>query len=234
VVDRGPDATRALWFLYGLEAQAERAGGRVHVMVGNHELMVMSGDLRYVAPKEQTLAALHGVSYPVLFDPARSVLGRWVVSRPAVMRIGDVLFAHGGISAKYMGWSVNQIQDSLAAFTNEELFVRWADSTYAVPLDSASYHRRYDFFWDERSIFWYRGYVHSDSSVAELTTVLQRFGAALHVVGHTPIPGVQSRYDGRLIDVNTLPFVTEALLLVRRGRDWDRFRIRESGAPERL
>ncbi|MGH7553991.1 MAG: metallophosphoesterase, partial [Longimicrobiales bacterium] len=37
IMDRGKDVVRALWFLYGLEAQAERAGGRVDIVAGNHE-----------------------------------------------------------------------------------------------------------------------------------------------------------------------------------------------------
>jgi hypothetical protein len=234
MVDRGEESTRLLWLLYGLEAQAERAGGRVHVVLGNHELMIMSGDLRYVAPKEQRIASLHGVTYPDLFDPNRSVLGRWLTSRPPALRIGDVLIAHGGISAKYRDWSLNAMRDSLARFTHEELFVRWGDSTYAVPLDSAAYQRRWDFFWDDRSIFWYRGYAQSDSAGAELALVLDRFHARLHVIGHTPAGSIESRYNGTLIGVNTVPFAKEALLLVRQGRAWNRFRIRETGPPEPL
>jgi hypothetical protein len=234
MVDRGEESTRLLWLLYGLEAQAERAGGRVHVVLGNHELMIMSGDLRYVAPKEQRIASLHGVPYPDLFDPHRSVLGRWLTSRPPALRIGDVLIAHGGISAKYRDWSLNAMRDSLARFTHEELFVRWGDSTYAVPLNSAAYQRRWDFFWDDRSIFWYRGYAQSDSAGAELALVLDRFDAQLHVIGHTPSGSIESRYNGALIGVNTVPFAKEALLLVRQGRAWNRFRIRETGPPEPL
>ena len=35
-----------------LEAQAQAAGGAVHMVLGNHEVMVMTGDLRYVSPAE--------------------------------------------------------------------------------------------------------------------------------------------------------------------------------------
>ena len=41
-----------------LDAQAERAGGAVHLVLGNHEVMVMTVDLRYVS--EAQLAALAG------------------------------------------------------------------------------------------------------------------------------------------------------------------------------
>lgn len=47
IVDRGPD-TIALYKLFqSLAEQAERAGGRVVSLLGNHEIMNMMGDLRY-------------------------------------------------------------------------------------------------------------------------------------------------------------------------------------------
>jgi hypothetical protein len=52
VLDRGPDARRVLDLLMRLEREAERAGGRVHALLGNHEVMRMVGDLRYVSPGE--------------------------------------------------------------------------------------------------------------------------------------------------------------------------------------
>jgi len=49
--DRGPHARRILDLFMKLEKQAERAGGRVHVLIGNHEAMNLYGDLRYVPPE---------------------------------------------------------------------------------------------------------------------------------------------------------------------------------------
>ena len=51
VFDRGDKVTEILWFLYQLEQQAEQAGGKVHLLLGNHEVMVLNGDLRYLHPK---------------------------------------------------------------------------------------------------------------------------------------------------------------------------------------
>jgi hypothetical protein len=233
LMDRGADVTAVLWFLYRLEAEAELAGGKLHVMLGNHEIMVMQADLRYVHPKESALARAHGVAYDRMFDVRRSILGRWLVSKPAVVRIGDLLFAHGGVSRDYLGYTLETYEDSLAAFTSEELFHRWADTTFTTPNDSAGVARRNDFFQGERSVFWYRGYAESDTLAAELAAVLARFGARTHVIGHTPGPRIRERYDGALIVVNTMPFAAEALLLVRRGDAWERWRVTGRGR-ERL
>jgi len=231
IFDRGPDATRALWFLYGLQREAGGPDGRVHVLLGNHETMAMLDDLRYVSDKERNIAARYGVGYASLFDPRTSILGRWLVSLPALIRLGDLLFVHGGLSSDYAHWRIRQLDDSLAAWTHEELFSRWTDTTYAIPLDSAGYVRRWKFFLDPRSMFWYRGYAQSDTTGAELDTVLDAFDARVMVVGHTTGPHVRERFGGKLIAVNTLPFVIEAALLVRLRGGWDRYRIGLTGPP---
>ena len=52
VLDRGPDSRRAMDLLRRMEGEASRAGGRVHALLGNHEVMRMLGDLRYVSSRE--------------------------------------------------------------------------------------------------------------------------------------------------------------------------------------
>ena len=52
ILDRGPDSRRALELIRRLERDASRAGGRVYVVLGNHEAMRMLGDWRYVSAEE--------------------------------------------------------------------------------------------------------------------------------------------------------------------------------------
>jgi hypothetical protein len=52
LLDRGPDSRKAMDLIMGLEPQAETAGGKVHLLLGNHEVMNLVGDLRYVAREE--------------------------------------------------------------------------------------------------------------------------------------------------------------------------------------
>ena len=52
VPDRGPDSLKIMRHLTALQKEAPRKGGRVIALVGNHEAMNLTGDLRYVDPGE--------------------------------------------------------------------------------------------------------------------------------------------------------------------------------------
>ncbi len=179
--DRGPDATKLLWFLYRLEHEADRAGGGVHVMLGNHETMVFTGDLRYTSPKERLIASLHRTTYTKLYDIRASVLGRWLRARPGLMKVGRVLLVHGGVTPSWDAYTVRSFNDSLRTFLAEDFFyylkalsdpsdssavlvvdsssVRRFPSSHVIVMDTAVVRRRLDFFFSDTSVFWYRGYL---------------------------------------------------------------------------
>ncbi len=52
VLDRGPKSRQVMDLLMALEKQAPKSGGRVMALLGNHEVMNLMGDLRYVSPEE--------------------------------------------------------------------------------------------------------------------------------------------------------------------------------------
>jgi len=52
MMDRGADSRKVMDLVMQLEEQAVADGGMVHLLLGNHEVMNMVGDLRYVAPDE--------------------------------------------------------------------------------------------------------------------------------------------------------------------------------------
>jgi hypothetical protein len=68
-LDRGPDSRKIMDLLMRLQNQAPKSGGKVHVLLGNHELMNLVGDLRYVSREEY-------LSYLDLEDPVRRKAAR--------------------------------------------------------------------------------------------------------------------------------------------------------------
>lgn len=104
LVDRGPDSRRVLDLLRRLQGEAAAAGGRVHVLLGNHELMSLTGDARYVSAAERQ-------SFKPLAPAAKSELagwraayrsdgpyGAWLLEQPATVVINDTAFVHGGLA----------------------------------------------------------------------------------------------------------------------------------------
>jgi hypothetical protein len=114
----------------------------------------------------------------------------------------------------------------------EELFYRWADTTFLPEMDSASYQVREDFFWGPRSVFWHRDYVQSDTLATELDHVLGTWGATTLVVGHTAVPRIEARYGGRLIPAHTRRYGAELLLLTRGAAGRGQYRITVDLPPE--
>ena len=54
IFDRGPGSRSAVELLMKLEGEAKKTGGEVTTLIGNHEVMNLVGDLRYVDPREYT------------------------------------------------------------------------------------------------------------------------------------------------------------------------------------
>ena len=52
LLDRGPQSRKVMDLLMRLQRDATAAGGAVHVVLGNHEAMNLTGDLRYVSAQE--------------------------------------------------------------------------------------------------------------------------------------------------------------------------------------
>ena len=224
ILDRGKDALRLTWFIYELEQSAAQHGGQIHLILGNHEIMVMSNDLRYVSAKEQQVANMHQVSYQQLYHPTRSVLGRWLSTKPAALKIDGILFAHGGI---IMGASLKSFNDRVYEYTQAPLFSHLMEQ----PFDSVSFSQvereeQKDYLYDSFRPFWFRGYVQTDTLGSYLDAILLNNKAKLHVVGHTTVPNISSLYNGKLIATNVPKAGTEMLLLTKSKRSkYHRFRI---------
>ena len=52
LLDRGPESRRVMDLIMRLEREAPLAGGQMHLLLGNHEVMNLIGDLRYVSVPE--------------------------------------------------------------------------------------------------------------------------------------------------------------------------------------
>ena len=237
IVDRGADSLKIIRHLQKLDGEARRAGGRVIVLLGNHEAMQVTGDLRYVTPGEYAAFAdrqskarrdaafdanakaiidfyhqrdaslspkairaewittnpLGKVEYVAAWSPVGE-LGRWAASLPAVAKVGDTLFVHGGISAKYSLVPLVEIN------RRARVALQAGDASDEAIIN------------DQMGPLWYRGLVTRAGEAAagrptiesELDGALLGQGVKRLVIGHTPeLRGIAILHGGKLIRIDT-------------------------------
>lgn len=219
--DRAPDTRKVIQLLQDLEKQARRAGGAVHVLIGNHDAMNMYGDLRYVLPAEFAAFAGSGsettrreyfdrlveqqkpadlAAFRAKFEKetplgwvehrrawsSEGEIGRWTASHPAVLKIGDTLFVHAGLSPKYAVMKMDDINSRVRTELND-----FSKLQGGVTMD-------------EEGPLWWRGFAQgSETELApHVDAVLASFGVARVVIGHTPGREVTARFGGKVINVD--------------------------------
>ncbi len=197
VLDRGADSRKVMDDLMRLEQEAQRAGGQVHALIGNHEAMNMIGDLRYVSdgefaafgdpPRGTPIPRPPEGDHPGLsaaFSP-QGKYGRWILSHNAIVKIDGTLFLHGGISPKYAGRDLHELNQAIRAELAGE-----KDPRTGITMD-------------QDGPLWYRGLAESAQDQVVRQRLQQVFAgqkARRMVIGHTvQEAGIAVRYDGSLV-----------------------------------
>jgi hypothetical protein len=203
-VDRGTMVTEVLWFIYMLEEKAKAAGGYVHYILGNHEIMNMSDDLGYVHERYTQHAALMNKPYVQLFGQGAEI-GRWLATKNVAERVGNILFTHGGISSyvNYLNIELKELNDMVRPFYTDTLY-NYKD-------------KRLNIMYSDFGPFWYRGYYKAPrANVSQIDSTLFIYGVRHISTGHTIISNeIRSLYGGKLFntDVHHADGHSEALLI---------------------
>ncbi|WP_320017614.1 metallophosphoesterase [Labilibaculum manganireducens] len=194
VFDRGDKVTECLWFIFQLEIQAKKQGGMVHYLLGNHEMMALLFDDRYVVDKYQHAAHYIHFHYSHFFDK-HSVLGKWLRSKNTIVRIGEQLFVHGGISPDLLEkkMSIDEVNTVMRYHLNN--YTELKDTTLV------------DLFLYSNSPLWYRGYLsrtpkYDRISLQEVLKTLDFYHANVIIFGHTPVAKVYPFYSFKLIGMD--------------------------------
>ena len=197
IPDRGEHSRDAYELLMRLEKEALAAGGRVHALLGNHEVMNMLGDLRYVAPGEMASYADQSPQPDAAGEPRGAAghraayapdgrYGRWLRTHATVVRINDTLFVHGGVSPVVPARTLAELN----AWVRQGLLPGNPPGGARTP----------------QGPLWFRGYaLGDDSAEAPLDMVLGRFGAKRMVMGHTTESAgrIRARFGGKAVFIDT-------------------------------
>jgi len=197
VFDRGGQVTDCLWLLYKLERQARNAGGEVHLLLGNHEIMNITNDLRYLNKKYEFFSTYFDLNYSQFYTP-NTVLGQWLRSKNTMLIINDILFVHGGISPEMFSkrLSVDSVNVCLRNFLNMNY------NKKSAPL--------LNFLLFTYGPFWYRGYfrngdIPAETTQAQLDSILQFYNISHLIIGHTDVKSISPMYDGKVFPID-IPF----------------------------
>ena len=202
LLDRGPGERAVVDLFLALKAQAPKHGGRLVLLNGNHEIMNVQGDFRYItgegfssfadvprpAAVEARLDAMH------IPESARGRVGaflpggqyaRALADHPVAVVLHNTAFAHGGVMPAHVA--------QLPAIHRE--LTAWMRGEGPPPGILAR----------EDSPWWSRAYSRPEGpDCAALEVALKALGARRMVVGHTPqLGGMTSACDGRVWRVDT-------------------------------
>jgi hypothetical protein len=194
VLDRGPDSRRVIDLLRKLERSSARAGGGVHSLLGNHELMRLAGDWRYVSAGEVAAfrrADSTGANEFRAAFAATGSYGRWLISHAAIAKINSMIFVHGGISPSIAPLGCRGINAAIETELDDLAAGRNPNNALGN---------------DESGPLWYRGLATEPEDVfgSSVDSILENLGASGMVIGHTVSPGrVATRFAGRVVMIDT-------------------------------
>lgn len=204
MMDRGVNVLPCLWLLYKLEQEAKKAGGQVHYILGNHDVMNLQLDLRYTDAKYHELAKLlsgiaedEKAAYQYLMSDTNELV-KWIMSKNVIEKIGDNLVVHGGISREMVdaGLSIKEINNSVRANIRKNLYRNPMEDEYA------------NLILGRRGPLWYRGVVKDYKEYYKkidgrgLDYILDFFEVERMIVGHTIVgEEITSDFNGRVIRV---------------------------------
>lgn len=193
---RGLDMMALLWLLYKLDYEATQAGGKVHIILGNHEAMNLSGDVRYVEQRYIEFTNQLNIPYQELFG-ANSELGRWLRTKNTIVKIGRNLIVHAGISPEFLEKQITIDQ------ANE-----WVQKGLGVPRSQMTDPIQ-EWLFRTTGPLWYRGMVRHEAeyfpiSPAQVDEVLEYFDVDRVIVGHTKGDDIMKIQNKKVvvIDVN--------------------------------
>ena len=228
ITDRGADSRKIIDHLIKLAKQAKKKGGYVHMLIGNHEAMNVSGDLRYVHPGEY--AAFVGRDSPRLQELQwqRQVKHKQDTDAEAFAALDLVEYRKKWEKKIPLGWVEHR-----QAWAVDGEYGKWVHSSpVAIRINSTIFlhggisakYCRYSLrslssqvadallnstsgegsiIEDPLGPIWYRGLAQEDEVgifSQTLDNILARYKVKRIVVGHTPTGGiVWPRFDQRVI-----------------------------------
>ena len=201
-VDRGKNVTQVLWLIYKLEHQALQQNGKVHYILGNHEIMNFQGNASYAHKKYKRVAQLISKtdslkSATQFLYSDKTELGKWLRSKNVIEKIGNYIFVHAGLSPDILKYKVSVSEINKIARNN------WDKNLY----DEDENNKVENLIIGKKGIFWYRGlatdYKYYDKiTESKLDSILKFYEADKIVFGHTVKDDITTEFNSKTINTD--------------------------------
>lgn len=201
-VDRGENVTQVLWLIYKLEQEALNQNGKIHYILGNHEIMNFQGNAYYAKKKYKRVAQLISkndslkVATQFLYSD-KTELGKWLRSKNVIEKIGNYIFVHAGLSPEILKYNVSVADINRIARNN------WDKNLY----DEEENNKIENFITGKKGVYWYRGlaqdYKYYDKiTESELDNILKFYQADKIVFGHSVMEDITTEFNGKTINTD--------------------------------
>jgi len=119
LLDRGGDTKKVYELIIKLREQAQRAGGSVNVLLGNHEVWALQGN--YIVTPKEDFDSFGGLENREKEFSIEGKIGSFIRKEMNVtMIIDDTLYAHAGVFPSYVDEGRNSI-DKMNAYAHDIL-----------------------------------------------------------------------------------------------------------------
>jgi len=194
-VDRGNYVTQVLWLIYKLETEAQNAGGKVHMIIGNHEDMLLRADWRYTRMKYKALVLSINLQNKDLYGE-NTELGRWLRTKNLVSKIGNNIFIHAGLSENLLKKKISL-----------EKINKIAKPYIGVDKNKRIKNEMVSFLYGKFGPLWYRGLVRDYKNISKidettLDKILTYYKAKRIIVGHNVVDSISSDLNDKIIRID--------------------------------
>ncbi|NCC72742.1 MAG: hypothetical protein EOM06_05035 [Sphingobacteriia bacterium] len=209
--DRGDQVTETLWLVHQLDIKSRKYGGRVHMLLGNHEIMAMINDFRYACNKYKLLSYYFSKEYADFYNQ-QTELGQWLRTKNTIININDVLFSHAGISPELVK---NHLSIPRINFLIQNFLAKEPNAPNRYPDETNLILGKY-------GPLWFRGYMYDFDGVPkisqnEVNRVLKTYDAKKIVIAHSHVEHISGMFENQVISIevplNESGIISEGLLI---------------------
>jgi len=211
-VDRGKQVTQVLWLIYKLDQQAKQAGGKVHYLLGNHEIMMLQGNVsyanfKYIEAAKRISKNSNWRDAMCFLYSSHSELGKWLRTKNIIEKIGSTIFVHAGLNIQHVNGKLS-IEE-----LNKTARLHYGISNRNQPTgtkESLTLSSIYSPYWDRglamdfkhTILFFLNGLNTKKTTQTQVDSILNFYRGSRIVIGHSIVNDIQYDYNGTVVKID--------------------------------